>query len=53
MKIVILNCNNILQYYSFTVFFDLINAGLVSMRDLFLKTLKHLTNAKLLNGSVQ
>ncbi len=33
MKTVILNCNNISQYYYFTVFFFLINAALVSIRD--------------------
>jgi len=37
-KYVILNCNNIVQYYSFYCIFDKINAVLVSIR--FLTSIK-------------
>ena len=33
----ILNCNNILQYYSFFCIFNQTNAGLMSIRDFFQK----------------
>jgi len=35
-----LNCNYILEYYGFTVFFNQINAALVGGRDFFQKHLK-------------
>ncbi len=36
----ILNCNNISQYTFFLLYFDQINAALVSRRDFFQKHLK-------------
>ncbi len=43
---VILICNNILQYYYFSIF-DQINAALVSIRDFFQKHFKIFTEHKL------
>ncbi len=48
---VILYCNNISQYYSFYCMADQIIAALVSIKA-FTKTLKNITDPKLLNGIV-
>ncbi len=39
-KTVILNCNNISQYYCFYCIFDQINVALVSIRDFFIPNLQ-------------
>ncbi len=48
----ILNCNNISQYYSFYCIFDQINAALVCIRNLFQKHLKNCTKPEFLNSFV-
>ncbi len=50
-KLVILNCENISQYYCFCCIYDQINTGLLSRRDFFKKSY-NLTVQKRLTGSV-
>ncbi len=50
---IILNCNNVSQYYCYYCIFDQITAALGSRRDFFQKHLKkNHTNPKLLKGAV-
>ncbi len=53
IETVILDCNNISEYYSFYCVFDIINkCSLGEHKTLLSKTIKNPTHPKLFNGSI-